>query len=80
MREAHTRNRAQLGDIDGDGYANYINIEQCAQDFYLYLKAKNYDFADRSPAEYANWLYSKSYFEDSLENYSTALINWYNKA
>jgi flagellum-specific peptidoglycan hydrolase FlgJ len=72
-RRSHTR---AIGTAWAEGrpnYAKYGSIEDSTLDVLDLLKRRNCPFNFKTTYEYAKWLKSKGYYEDSLENYSRAL-------
>lgn len=77
MKEAQTRDRDQLGDIDGDGYSNYKDWEQSIRDHKLWLEANGMYHYWIVPDMYVEALKKKNYFEASLFQYKRGLLFYY---
>lgn len=62
------------------GYATYASWEDSLQDYVELLKARNYPFEEKLTAEqHLQWMKSKKYFEDSLQNYKNGVLSLSNE-
>lgn len=77
MREAHIRDRNQLGDIDQDGYANYKDWEQSVRDHRLWLEHHNLYKRYLVLETYIEGLKKKQYFEANLFQYKRGVAFYY---
>lgn len=77
MREAQTRDRDQLGDIDNDGYANYKDWEQSIRDHRLWLEHHGLYGRYIVLDSYIESLKKKGYFEASLFQYKRGVSFYY---
>jgi hypothetical protein len=78
MRPAYVRPRSLLGDVDSDGYANYTDIEQSAEDLLLWLAYVNIPICTvlLTPESYVYRLKQARYFEADLAQYTKAVRSW----
>jgi hypothetical protein len=61
------------------GYAKYESLEESTKAVIGLLTRKGCSFKFKSPHQYASWLKSVRYYEDSVSNYSNALNVHYKK-
>jgi len=75
MRLAVVRPTTHIGDLDKDGYANYLSLEDSVQDLLLWFEYLKLSIPDKS-YNYAALLKSKGYYEASQVDYYNALNSW----
>jgi hypothetical protein len=75
MKPAVIRFTVSLGDVDGDGYANYKNLAQSVADLLLWFKFAGLTVPDNLP-RYAKELKARAYYGIPEETYLQALQSW----
>jgi len=65
--------------VEKGGYAYYDTIDDSIRDFELWFNFHKTSISDFSnPVELTNYMKSKGYFEDTLQNYQTAVVKHFN--
>ena len=70
------RKRATFAIGENRGHATFDSIESAVADFDLWARYMNMPKDFPSEVDYVQWLKSKSYFEDSVENYLKGVQFW----
>jgi len=62
------------------GFATYDSMEDSLKDLDLWLTAKGFNKSEpMQPENYLQWIKSKRYFEDTLQNYKTSVLSLINE-
>lgn len=78
MRPAKVRYTSTIGDVDEDGYANYLSIEDSVEDLLLWWDYHGFIVVNFSCNlyNYVVRLKKMNYFEDDLDNYYNGLMRY----
>lgn len=77
MKNPEKRTTTSLGG-DNNNYAQYASVGDSLQDLFLWFDMVDFPTHVVNEDEYAFLLKSSAYFQDSLDNYSSALSYWLN--
>jgi hypothetical protein len=78
MRQAIKRYTTSVGDIDEDGYANYVTVQESVLDRLEWDRFNKMSYAG-SVEQFVQAIYNKGYFEAPLNDYTKGVQLYFSK-